>query len=214
MVLAEHAEGGLGGCKAPDRSFTWKWIQADLRELAGCLGQHLNPLHLLKPFWLMISLFCCWSATEDNAKGLLSHCGSGAWQHSDQVWRWPTLAAASMTFFFGKLQLSPRVLDHQSACKASWDMLQLPARTGTWISRGAGVERKEGWGAAWCQLNGKWGHLTGSWLQVSCHLGSVPALPVKLLMNSITSLFFTNSRMALALLKSIVYHNAEQNWGA
>lgn len=44
-------------------------------------------------------------------------------------------------------------------------------------------------------------------------LGSVPALPVKLSMNSITSLFFINHKTSQPLLKCIVYCNAEQDSG-
>lgn len=162
----------------------------------------------------MVSLFCCWPAAEGNAKGLLSRCGSEAWQHSDQAWHWPTPAAAAVTFFLASISSALRSWIFSQPYRASWEMLQLPSRTSIWISRGAGVEGRGGWGPSWCQWDSKWGCLTGSCLRVSfCHLGSVPALAVKLLMNSITLLFLINHKMSQPLLESIVYRNAEQDSG-
>lgn len=79
-----------------------------------------------------------------------------------------------------------------------------------------GLEWREGAAEALFrfQWNGKWTPLTGSCLQeFSCHLGSVSALTVKLLMNGITALFIINRKMCQPLLGSIVYCSAEQDSG-
>lgn len=74
MVLAEHAEGVLEVVK-PQMEASHEGGYRLVSGSSQCvLGQHLNPLHLLKPFWLMVSPFCCWPAAEGNAKGLLHHC--------------------------------------------------------------------------------------------------------------------------------------------
>lgn len=47
-----------GGGKAPDGSFTWRWILAEL-----CLGQHVNILHHLKIFQLVVP-FLLWACSR------------------------------------------------------------------------------------------------------------------------------------------------------
>lgn len=77
-----------------------------------------------------------------------------------------------------------------------------------------GLAWREGWVGSWCQWDSKWGHLTGSCLWVCVYnLGSIPALAVKLLLNSITSLFFINHKMSQPLLKNNVYRSADQDSG-